>query len=159
MRRPFNKSSWSHSLPRHRCFFGSCNTSVLATQRTLATVTAFWARDPNAFALPRIVKRSHRPVVIVYRTSSSCNFAFKQRVHVQICLSVFSCHVFLERSVVTLATPSVKTKPMTELTSAQTHRRNSNNWDFMILLNSHHTCAPLQRNRLEAAKFHDFTTS
>ena len=29
----------------------------------------------------------------------------------------------------------------------------------MILLNSDHACAPLQRNCLEAAKFHDFVTS
>ena len=48
---------------------------------------------------------------------------------------------------------------MTKLTSATTHRRNSNNWDFMILLNSDHTCSRQQRNRLEAAKFHDFVTS
>merc|ERR1711989_14500 len=66
------------------------------------------ARDPNAFALPRIAERSHRTAFIVYHTSSTCNFAFKQRVHVQICLSVFRGHYFMERSVVTPATPSVK---------------------------------------------------
>ena len=68
------------------------------------------ARNPNAFALPRIAEPSHRPAFIVYHTSSSCNFAFMQRVHVQICLSGFCGHDFMERSVVTLETPSVKRK-------------------------------------------------
>ena len=76
----------------------------------------FKARDPNAFALPRIVERSHFPAFIVYRTSSSCNLAFKLRVQVQICFSVYRSQGFMGRSVVYLATPCVKKKPMTKLT-------------------------------------------
>ena len=110
MRRPFNVSSWSHSLPRHRCFFGSCNTSSFRHTNYRRRDCLFKARDPNAFVLSRTVERSHRPIFIVYLTLSCCNFAVKQRFHVQICLSGFRGHGFMERSVVTLATPSVKRK-------------------------------------------------
>ena len=91
-------------------FLGAATPQFSRHKELLPPWRPFEPATQNVFALPRIVKRSHRPVVIVYRTSSSCNFAFKQRVHVQICLSVFRCHGFMERTVVTLATPSVKRK-------------------------------------------------
>ena len=96
------------SSPRHRCFFESCNTSSFRHTNCCRRDGLLRACDPKAVALPRIVERPHRPAFIVYHTSSTCNFAFKQRVHVQICLSGFRGHYFMERSVVTLETPSVK---------------------------------------------------
>ena len=122
LRRPFNVSSWSLSLPRHSWFFGSCNTSSFRHAKNCCRRDGLLrARDPNAFALPRIVERSHRPAFIVYHTSSSCNFAFKQRVHVLIFVfQFFRCHGFIERSVVTLATPFLKQRAQD-----QTHLRNN----------------------------------
>ena len=135
LRGPSNVSSWSHSLPRHRCFFGGCNTSSFRHTNCCRRDGLLRARDPNAFALPRIAERSHHPAFIVYHTSSTCNFAFKQRVHVLIFVfQFFRCDGFIERSVVTLATPFLKQRAQD-----QTHLRNN---------------ASL---KLEQLRFHDFT--
>ena len=106
--------TWAHGLTLYlatSAFLGAATPQVFRHTRNCCRRDGLLrARDPNAFALPRIAERSHRPAFIVYHTSSSCNFAFKQRVHGQICLSGFRGHDFMERSVVTLETPSVKRK-------------------------------------------------
>ena len=90
-------------------FFGSCKTSCFRDAMNCChSDSVLRARDQNVSRCQAMQNDRTFHFTWFYHTSSSCNFAFKQRVHVQICLSVFRGHGFMERSVVTLATPSVE---------------------------------------------------